>query len=204
MKAYIAGPMRGYPSYNFPAFDAAAEFGRSLGIDIISPADIDRQSGFNEHEQVEITSEMSRTFCKRDIDAILTCDAIAMLPGWEHSRGARAEKAVAEWIQIPVLDATSFEMLDKTVLDEAKRLVYNDRAIDYGHPLDECGRIAGMWSILLGVEVKAEQIPMCMIAMKMSREMNRRKRDNAVDIAGYAECLDRIHSERVKRDTSHD
>lgn len=43
-----------------------------------------------------------------------------------------------------------------------------------------------------------------MVTMKISREMNRRKRDNAVDIAGYAECLDRIHRERERRELQDD
>ena len=34
----------------------------------------------------------------RDIEAVRWCDAIYMLPGWENSKGARAELAIANWI----------------------------------------------------------------------------------------------------------
>ena len=36
-------------------------------------------------------------FVDRDLDALATCDAIYMLPGWEKSKGASAEHAVAQW-----------------------------------------------------------------------------------------------------------
>jgi hypothetical protein len=44
-RVYIAGPMRGIPEFNFPAFDAAAR-GRAMGLEIISPAELDRAHGF--------------------------------------------------------------------------------------------------------------------------------------------------------------
>ncbi len=38
----------------------------------------------------------------RDLAALKTCDGIYMLRGWELSRGARAEKALAEWMGLQV------------------------------------------------------------------------------------------------------
>ena len=49
-----------------------------------------------------------------------------------------------------------------------------------------------MWSAILGVTVRAEQVPLCMIALKISRECNQAKRDNRVDIACYAELLELV------------
>jgi hypothetical protein len=48
MTIYLAGPMRGVAAYNFPAFDRAAEYLRSLGHGVVSPAEIDRAHGFDE------------------------------------------------------------------------------------------------------------------------------------------------------------
>lgn len=88
------------------------------------------------------------------------------------------------------------------ILEEANSLVHGDRAVDYDHPLDDFSRTAAMWSAILGVPVTAEQVGLCMIAVKLSRQVNRPKRDNLVDIAGYAEtvqmCLD-MRAERAGR-----
>src|SRR5262245_23383467 len=46
-KIYIAGPMRGYPSYNFPAFDEAEAALTAGGWRVLSPAAMDRAIGFN-------------------------------------------------------------------------------------------------------------------------------------------------------------
>ena len=47
-----------------------------------------------------------------------------------------------------------------------------------------------MWSAMKGVEFEAREVAMFMILLKLSRETHQKKRDNSVDIAGYARCLD--------------
>ncbi len=87
-------------------------------------------------------------------------------------------------------------MNDETILQEAQRLVYGDRGADYGHPLDDYSRTAALWSAIVGHPVTAEQAILCMIAVKISRQVNKPKRDNLTDIAGYAECLHRVMRRR--------
>lgn len=89
----MAGPMRGYKDYNFPAFDDAAARLRSLGHTVVSPAEIDRTLGFDGDMRVTLS---------RDIQEVLRCDMVAVLTGWEDSRGASAEVAVARAVGIPV------------------------------------------------------------------------------------------------------
>jgi len=82
-------------------------------------------------------------------------------------------------------------MRDRNILDEAKSLVHGDRGQDYGPPWTDFARTAKMWEVILGCHVDPHQVALCMIAVKMSRLVNRpEKRDSWVDIAGYAECGD--------------
>ncbi len=80
----------------------------------------------------------------------------------------------------------------ESILHEAHTLVHGVRGEDYGHPYHDFSRTAKIWSAILGVDVTPEQVALCMIGVKMSRECNRPKRDNRVDIAGYAEALDMV------------
>ena len=88
---------------------------------------------------------------------------------------------------------------DRTILDDAKELVHGDRQIDYGHPLDDFERTAKIWEAILGCSVTAEQVALCMVGVKISRECNHPKRDNRVDGAGYFETLDMVQQERERR-----
>jgi hypothetical protein len=97
MRFYLAGAMRGQPRWNFPAFDAARDFLVSLGHDVISPADIDRAVGIDE-DTVELPLNYVRNALRRDFAEIVGCDAIAFLPGWEASYGARAERQVGAYV----------------------------------------------------------------------------------------------------------
>jgi hypothetical protein len=199
MTIYLAGPMRGIPLFNFPAFDEAAERGRAMGHTIISPADLDRAAGFwlTEFPPDQDWNDPGPEFCidaciRRDVEGVLASDAIAALPGWERSKGCAAELAIARWRSMPILDARTFEPLDPNILREAERLTRGDRNDDYGHPKVEHDRIAAYWSIFVGVPIRAEQVAMMMVLLKVARLGHRYKRDSLVDIAGYADCAQRI------------
>jgi len=76
------------------------------------------------------------------------------------------------------------------MLDEAKRLVSGSRNEDYGPPDVDMAKVAGMMNHLFGWDVKPSQVPMIMILIKLARESHSSKHDNAVDIAGWAWCMD--------------
>ncbi len=78
-----------------------------------------------------------------------------------------------------------------SILDEAKALVYGDRNVSYGHPAIDFARTAKMVSPIFGIEVTPEQVAMFMICVKLSRLVNSHSRDTVIDIAGYADCLQR-------------
>ncbi len=98
--------------------------------------------------------------------------------------------------------------MSETVLEEAQRLVTGDRGDAYGHPLDDFSRTAALWTALLadkllpGAEITAQDAIRCMIAVKLSRDVNAPKRDNRTDIAGYALCLQMADEEEKRRANS--
>lgn len=83
-----------------------------------------------------------------------------------------------------------------TILEEADKLIHNDRREDYGSPLESFTRIADLWEPILGVQVSAEQAALCLIQLKVARALHGWQRDSFVDIAGYSGCLDLIRQER--------
>jgi len=78
------------------------------------------------------------------------------------------------------------------VLEEAAALVDGSRQDAYGHPRDNYRRLAAMWSAYLGIEITPVQAVDMMIAVKLSRQANAPKRDNLVDIAGYARVAEMV------------
>jgi hypothetical protein len=104
---------KGIPLFNFPAFDKAAKIGRALGWEVISPAELDRAIGFDEHTTTELTPQFVRECAARDTQAILSLkaengDAIALLPRWYKSDGTKAELALATWLGLKTLCAGDF------------------------------------------------------------------------------------------------
>lgn len=92
--------MTGIPEFNFPAFDAAAAKYRELGYTVMSPAEMDRLVGFDPtgmtgHEDLAINGFSIREALLRDLETVTTCNGIILLEGWEKSKGARAELALA-------------------------------------------------------------------------------------------------------------
>ncbi len=123
-RIYIAGPMRGYKHYNFPAFDAAAERLRRLGFEPVSPADMDRQLGFDpmalpdDHDWNQLPQGWDiREVAKRCCDAVIGCDGIYMLRWWPDSDGACAEFRLAKWLRLRMVDErfTDEELLGVSV-----------------------------------------------------------------------------------------
>jgi hypothetical protein len=81
---------------------------------------------------------------------------------------------------------------EDSILQKAESLVKGDRGKNYGHPIVDFSRTARLWTALKDVEFSASDVAKFMIAVKLSRETNRPKRDNRVDIAGYALTLDMV------------
>lgn len=107
MKVYIAGPMRGLPNWNFEAFDEATKRWQEAGHNAFGPAALFRAIDY----PMETGEE--RGHCTHAIQVDLACiyaaDAIALLPGWEKSRGVTVELSVAQFLGLKVYDAVTMK-----------------------------------------------------------------------------------------------
>lgn len=77
------------------------------------------------------------------------------------------------------------------LLDEAKAIVCGDRDRQYGQPEESFEAIAQFWTVYLKdkEELDAKDVAMMMVLFKVAREATgQSKRDNLIDIAGYAAC----------------
>src|SRR5436853_6975099 len=77
---YLAGPMRNYKLFNFPAFDAYTEKLREDGFIVFSPAELDRQNGFDPIISMSKNLPSPAECCLLDIDAIIASDAVLVMP----------------------------------------------------------------------------------------------------------------------------
>jgi hypothetical protein len=281
LKIYIAGPMSGYPDFNHAAFHKQASELHSLGVNVLNPAEIDGGS----------TDKPWDYYMRKAIALLVQADGVVVLDGWENSKGAKLELAIASALEMPVEYPTpsvsrveifrdrwgcvppqthyepgspikdhvyrlwerpdlveqligsnpppygyvfnnepvkefdisrerfgpwlvtitttpvlqpnpaptkttpppTREKAQETVLQEADRLVSGDRQSAYGHPFDDFTRTGKLWAAILDLpEVSPDQVALCMAALKISRLCHRYKRDSAVDLAGYAKCLDLV------------
>jgi len=244
---YIAGPMRGIAWFNYPLFDRVAQELREAGNEVISPADEDRKhDGFDPYANPSHAQPDACTFPKtmdfaktvrRCLNAVLRCDELVLLPGWENSNGAVAELTLAMWlgkrvrdvriddqdritylgqwmrltglamqlsdyhleVKVPYPTGLAEQDDDEDILAEASRITRGNRQAQYGPPDQDFRRTAGMWSALFaaklkeGVTFEPRDVALAMILLKTSRETHQRKRDNWVDIAGYASCGSRCN-----------
>lgn len=86
----------------------------------------------------------------------------------------------------------SLKPIDKSLLDEAYTLVTGDRQKDYDHPARNFDRIARLWSVALDKEVTPEDVAVCMVLVKIARQLHAPKRDSTVDAIGYLLTLEAV------------
>lgn len=91
-RVYIAGPMTGYAELNYPKFAEVAARLRALGFEVVSPAELNP------------ITETYLSAMKKDILALIECDHIYLLDGWEKSKGASLERHIAMVLDIEPIE----------------------------------------------------------------------------------------------------
>lgn len=91
MNVYISGPISGIAELNLSAFMEAHKALEDLGHTPVNPhiKDLPADAAWQDHMRM-------------DIKMLMDCQGVAMLPGWENSRGAKIERQLALDLGIPV------------------------------------------------------------------------------------------------------
>ena len=92
-KIYLSGPMTGLPDFNYPLFNHVAARLREAGHTVYNPAE------FEHDEPVFPMRKAFAAYCN-----FICCEActIVMLPGWQNSKGASIEHALASYLNLEV------------------------------------------------------------------------------------------------------
>jgi hypothetical protein len=87
---YLGGPMRGYSQFNFKEFDRVGAILREHGYDVLSPAEHDRETGFDETLNSLDGFDLEEAMLW-DLAAVERSDSVIFLHGWQKSEGCRME-----------------------------------------------------------------------------------------------------------------
>lgn len=84
------------------------------------------------------------------------------------------------------------------ILGEAQKAVDSSRQDEFGDPVDNWTKVAALASTLLGKDLSAQDCVHIMLCLKLVRSTcgTAGTRDTNVDIAGYAEILERLQQGR--------
>jgi len=92
-RLYLSGGMTGIPEKNYWAFRDNTALLREAGYSVVNPWELDEQDRRATWEEC----------LRRDIvEMMQRCDAIAVLPGWKKSKGAKLEVEIAKRLGWPV------------------------------------------------------------------------------------------------------
>lgn len=103
---YLAGPMTGFPRWNFDAFEEWTARLRAAGLAVVSPHEIDLEGGFDpasDGRDFDLEAALLR-----DLEEVEQASAVALLDGWEHSAGAVLEVVWAEAVGTPARPVAEF------------------------------------------------------------------------------------------------
>ena len=89
-RIYLSGPMKALNFYS--SFKTEADRLRGLGYEVVNPAEEPVYAGYREST-------------RKDLKALLDCDTLALLDGWEQSSRALFEMNVAHHVGMDIVIA---------------------------------------------------------------------------------------------------
>jgi hypothetical protein len=106
--------MRGIPEFNFPAFHNATKALRDAGHTVFNPAEQDNERHGTDISKGNATGDEKEAAKNHGFDLRVAlgddlawicreAEGIALLPGWENSKGAKAEYATAVALGLEVI-----------------------------------------------------------------------------------------------------
>lgn len=95
-RIYIAGPMTGKPDLNRAEFDNAVDYFASRDFAFFNPWRCAFMNGWDERTSLSVIAPVL-------LNTLMLCTHIYMLRGWQDSKGATAEHAVAKWIGLEII-----------------------------------------------------------------------------------------------------
>jgi hemerythrin-like domain-containing protein len=89
--------------------------------------------------------------------------------------------------------------MDMSILEQAQEIVNNrseESERQYGPFSEGMERAASIFSGMIGMNMTAEHMFKALIALKLSRESYKHKRDNLLDAVAYIQALENYINER--------
>ena len=97
MRLYIIGPVTGHPNDNREAFEKAREDLEAAGYQVDIPHDyVNEGEDWQQCMRRSITAMLALDHKSKPV-----YDGVAMLPGWDKSKGATIERDIAVALSIP-------------------------------------------------------------------------------------------------------
>ena len=81
----------------------------------------------------------------------------------------------------------------ENILQEADRLTAGEKRAAYGKVNKQLRVLADLWTVVIGTPITPLQVALCLLQLKVSREMHKHSRDNIVDMAGYARVIELLY-----------
>ena len=89
---------------------------------------------------------------------------------------------------------------DKSILSDAEEIVNGSRHSDYGDPVESFKRIAKTASMIAGKDLSPNECCAVLMAVKLVRESFAHKRDNLVDLCGYAHIMNELNENESEKE----